>query len=385
MGILGALGDGFRRLLDFQGRSNRVQYWSFALIVLFPLGVVLQLVANGAQTAQPGNLLTTFVLLVLTSLLSLAVTIRRLHDRDLTGWFVLLSLIPLIGGVIVLVLTLLPGTDGPNRFGPAPGTSDESGAAAPQGNAFADFKTRAANRLRQEPQIASVSMGAADEIHYSLSDGHSGTLRLDNYWRRVGHDKASTDDVIEKLAQDVLSIQKSAVEEGVLLPVLRAGDPFMQVAEFKLEFLHRPFGGGLTIQVVEDFPETANRLQTTDLARFNDDANFVFHAAYQNLDRMAQNASVGRNGNVILALLDADYTSSLMLLPSFVDYVETTLGGEIIAMPAAGGFLGFARADDDKAIAELLTHAQKAYENDPRPLTMERFARRDGKWVALTQ
>ncbi|MEE4200185.1 MAG: DUF805 domain-containing protein [Erythrobacter sp.] len=63
----------------------------------------------------------------LTSLLGLAlivpglaVQVRRFHDQDKTGWLVLLGFIPIIGGLIVLVFMLLPGTDGPNRFGPDP-------------------------------------------------------------------------------------------------------------------------------------------------------------------------------------------------------------------------------------------------------------------------
>ena len=51
---------------------------------------------------------------------AIAVQVRRFHDQDKSGWFVLLGLIPYVGGLIVLVFMCLPGTPGPNRFGPRP-------------------------------------------------------------------------------------------------------------------------------------------------------------------------------------------------------------------------------------------------------------------------
>jgi uncharacterized membrane protein YhaH (DUF805 family) len=51
---------------------------------------------------------------------SLAVTVRRLHDTDRSGWWILLNLIPIVGALIVLIFTCLDGTPGDNRFGPNP-------------------------------------------------------------------------------------------------------------------------------------------------------------------------------------------------------------------------------------------------------------------------
>lgn len=51
---------------------------------------------------------------------SIAVTVRRFHDQDKSGWFYLLSFIPYVGGLIALVFMLIEGTRGPNRFGPDP-------------------------------------------------------------------------------------------------------------------------------------------------------------------------------------------------------------------------------------------------------------------------
>jgi uncharacterized membrane protein YhaH (DUF805 family) len=57
---------------------------------------------------------------------NLAVTIRRLHDQDKSGWFYLLVFIPIIGGLVVLIFMFLEGTRGPNRFGEDPKGPDVS-------------------------------------------------------------------------------------------------------------------------------------------------------------------------------------------------------------------------------------------------------------------
>src|SRR3546814_7133710 len=64
-----------------------------------------------------GRLLTTlFVLAIIIPYL--AVAVRRLHDTDRSGWWMLLSLIPLTGSLILLIFFVMGGTRGPNRFGP---------------------------------------------------------------------------------------------------------------------------------------------------------------------------------------------------------------------------------------------------------------------------
>jgi uncharacterized membrane protein YhaH (DUF805 family) len=62
----------------------------------------------------------TLLLALGTIIPTIAVGVRRLHDVDKSGWWILLSLIPLIGGLILLFFYVQPGTPGPNRFGPDP-------------------------------------------------------------------------------------------------------------------------------------------------------------------------------------------------------------------------------------------------------------------------
>jgi uncharacterized membrane protein YhaH (DUF805 family) len=129
-----------RRYADFSGRSRRKEYWMFAIIhmlVLVLIGTAMLLsgaIQGGEGGAGPTNdlplLLISLIFLVILVLLipSLAVQVRRFHDQDRTGWHILLNFIPYIGSLIVLVLLCLPGTPGPNAYGPDPrdpyGTSD---------------------------------------------------------------------------------------------------------------------------------------------------------------------------------------------------------------------------------------------------------------------
>jgi len=69
----------------------------------------------------------TLLLLLGVFIPGLAVQVRRFHDQDKSGWFVLLALIPLVGSIAVFVFMLLEGTKGPNRFGEDP---KGAGAAA---------------------------------------------------------------------------------------------------------------------------------------------------------------------------------------------------------------------------------------------------------------
>lgn len=104
------------RYADFQERAPRSELWWF---VLFYLALSLAVGAVAALSDTLGaimNLVVTIGLFVPI----LAVQIRRLHDTDRTGWWVLLGLIPLIGTIVLIVFYVQRGTDGDNRFGPDP-------------------------------------------------------------------------------------------------------------------------------------------------------------------------------------------------------------------------------------------------------------------------
>lgn len=121
-----------RRYAEFSGRSRRKEYWMFILGVII-VYIVVALLTGGltASATNPETVSGLFsipiVVLALALIIpSLAVQVRRFHDQDKSGWFVLLGLIPFVGGLVVLVFMCLEGTRGPNRFGPDP--KDPAGA-----------------------------------------------------------------------------------------------------------------------------------------------------------------------------------------------------------------------------------------------------------------
>lgn len=99
---------------NFEGRASLSAYWWYAL-ALFVVDIVLE-IFSVAIGSLPLTMLILLVMFVV-GLSGLSVAVRRLHDTDKSGWMLLLGLIPFIGGIIVLVLMLLPGTPGQNRFG----------------------------------------------------------------------------------------------------------------------------------------------------------------------------------------------------------------------------------------------------------------------------
>ena len=105
----------------FNGRARRMEYWYFVLfniIVLIVLSLIDVLLGTFNIVRGVGLLSGIYSLAVLIP--TLAVTVRRLHDIDRTGWWILINFIPLIGTIVLLVFELTPGTPGSNRYGPDP-------------------------------------------------------------------------------------------------------------------------------------------------------------------------------------------------------------------------------------------------------------------------
>ena len=115
----------FRRYADFTGRSPRSEYWWFALLLWLVFGALglLQLIPTGIdRNGYTSHNFEVVVMLVAPLLLlgvllpSLAALVRRLHDVNLAGWFALLGLVPFLGAIFVLVVTLLPSNPAGARF-----------------------------------------------------------------------------------------------------------------------------------------------------------------------------------------------------------------------------------------------------------------------------
>jgi uncharacterized membrane protein YhaH (DUF805 family) len=107
--------------LSAQGRVNRQQWWLRLVLPVFVISVVLTLidVAIGTYDSQNGGGVLSGLFALAALIPSILVDIKRWHDRDKSGWWMLILLVPVIGAIWALIeLGFLAGTPGPNRFGP---------------------------------------------------------------------------------------------------------------------------------------------------------------------------------------------------------------------------------------------------------------------------
>ncbi|MBK8198868.1 MAG: DUF805 domain-containing protein [Acidobacteria bacterium] len=124
----------FKRYTDFQGRSRRSEYWwvfLMNLIVGFVGGILLAVLGGyGSGDINPIGMvligiLAIYVLAIIVP--SIALFVRRLHDINQTGWIALglyiLGVVPIVGllaSIAQIVIGVIPGTVGPNKYGPDP-------------------------------------------------------------------------------------------------------------------------------------------------------------------------------------------------------------------------------------------------------------------------
>jgi uncharacterized membrane protein YhaH (DUF805 family) len=105
----------------FDGRARRSEYWYFVLfyvLILLALTLLDGLFGTLNEEAGIGMLGALFALATMVP--GLAVTVRRLHDTDRSGWWVLIGVIPLIGDIVLIVFAAQDSQPGSNRFGPNP-------------------------------------------------------------------------------------------------------------------------------------------------------------------------------------------------------------------------------------------------------------------------
>lgn len=121
-------------LFSFDGRVGRKGFW-IVFALMFVVGIILNVVAIApmilaAQTAMtsgqagaevPGMPIWIWIVFIPLIWISLAVQAKRWHDQDKSAWWILINLIPGIGGLIALIMCgFIAGTPGSNRFGDVP-------------------------------------------------------------------------------------------------------------------------------------------------------------------------------------------------------------------------------------------------------------------------
>ena len=153
-----------RKYAVFSGRARRKEYWTFQLVnSLIALAFALMLIPvfpSPMDSEKPVGFAVWFVVfcayILFTIVPGLAVSVRRLHDADLSGLWLLLSFVPL-GGFVLLVFHVLDSTPGPNQYGPNPKGTGRAGYAAP----YPSYGTPSMTPYGQQPMTRSAGAGAA--------------------------------------------------------------------------------------------------------------------------------------------------------------------------------------------------------------------------------
>lgn len=117
-----------KNFAQFNGRARRAEYWGYTLFaiiayfVLFVIDTVLSFSFYGTDQYGDPNIIPVLVILfwVYNILPSIAITVRRLHDQDISGWLYLINLVPYVGGLVLLVFMLLDSKPATNKHGPSP-------------------------------------------------------------------------------------------------------------------------------------------------------------------------------------------------------------------------------------------------------------------------
>ena len=116
-------------LFGFQGRANRAKFWLVALGILVVEVILFAAIFGGAAVSGdpeqmasamgPLASIVLFIFFVVATWISIAVAVKRYHDRNKSGWWVLIVFVPIIGGLWYLIeCGFLRGTAGPNNYGP---------------------------------------------------------------------------------------------------------------------------------------------------------------------------------------------------------------------------------------------------------------------------
>jgi uncharacterized membrane protein YhaH (DUF805 family) len=114
----------FENYANFEGRARRSEYWYFTLMNI--LVIISLMILAGIFMAMDVKVLSfifigLYILYALAMFLpNIAVLVRRLHDTNKSGWFYFIGLIPLIGGIWLLVLLCTEGDNGSNDYGSDP-------------------------------------------------------------------------------------------------------------------------------------------------------------------------------------------------------------------------------------------------------------------------
>jgi uncharacterized membrane protein YhaH (DUF805 family) len=105
----------FSNYINFEGRSNRGEYW-WAVLAIVLVSLVLSVI-DGIMTASGGIPILGSIFSLATLVPGISLGVRRLHDIDKSGWWMLLMIVPVVGFLVLLYFFIQRPDEAPNRFG----------------------------------------------------------------------------------------------------------------------------------------------------------------------------------------------------------------------------------------------------------------------------
>ena len=112
VGFVEAIRGALSNIITLRGRASRSAFWWFALVEV----IAYVAVAFISDASRPVGIVLDIVIGIPLVIAGITVSVRRLHDSNRTGWWWWIGLVPVVGGIVLLVFYLLSGTPGPNRY-----------------------------------------------------------------------------------------------------------------------------------------------------------------------------------------------------------------------------------------------------------------------------
>lgn len=159
--------DGMLRYFEISGRSTRMQYWMYSLVqLLLTIGALaIDYQMGGFDNLQNPQPTATFFVGIVHTIPAITLTIRRLHDIGRSGWWYFLQLVPIIGGIILLVWMCWPSDDYANAYGDHPSIAGATPAPVRQSrHTTIPRQVRMGNNAARPPSVGYDGLAAPDRF-----------------------------------------------------------------------------------------------------------------------------------------------------------------------------------------------------------------------------